>query len=242
MRFAVPILALALVILPQLPAWAVDPAGNAATETGTVVHLIERAERQMPRDRLNAVLRADDEGLDPAKVQDDINRRMQAALAQAKTVTTVKVESGSYSVYRQQSAAQTGTVPEKWVASQTIALTSTDFTPALALIGTLQGQGLTIESLVFDVAPETLRSVQDEMTTEALAALRTRAGHVADGMGMRIARYKTLDVGNVTTQEIRPLPIRMMTAKASADAAPATSAGESTAFLTVDAQVILESK
>lgn len=243
-RLILPILAIGFAALQHPQAWAVDVTPPATGETtGTVVHLTERAERQMARDRLTAILRADAEGLDPAKVQDEINRRMQGALNQAKGVTTVKVESGSYSVYRQPPPAQNPTTAEKWVASQTMILTGTDFAPALALIGTLQGAGLTIESLTFDVAPETLRSIQDEMTTEALAALRTRAEHVAAGMSMRVARYKTLDVGNVTTQDIHPpVPIRMMKAAVAAEAPPATSAGESTAFLEVDAQVVLDVK
>jgi predicted secreted protein len=243
LRYALPFLTLAALAASQ-PVWAADTGHDAVIvpETvGTVVHLTERAERQMPRDRLTATLRADAEGLDPAKVQDTINRRMQDALAQAKTVSAVKVESGSYQVYRQPPPAQNSTAPDKWVASQTMILTSKDFAPALALIGTLQGTGLVIESLNFDVAPETLRAVQDEMTTEALAAMRARADHVAAGMMMNVVRYKSLDVGNVTTQDFhQPVPLRMMAAKA--EAAPAANPGESTAFLLVDAQVILAAK
>lgn len=245
LRYAVPFLALSVLALPQ-PSWAVDTARDDTVipETaGTVVHLTERAERQMPRDRLTATLRADAEGLDPAKVQDTINRRMQDALAQAKAVTAVKVESGSYQVYRQPPPAQNSTAPDKWVASQTMILTSKDFSPTLALIGTLQGAGLVIESLNFDVAPETLRAAQDELTTEALAAMRARAERVAAGMTMTILRYKSLDVGNVTTQDFHPpMPMRMMAKAQMAEAAPAATAGESTAFLVVDAQVILAAK
>jgi predicted secreted protein len=237
-RTILPFLALFLLAAGQGLAQAAEDDG------GTVVHLTERAERQMPRDRLSATLRADAEGLDPAKVQDEINRRMQDALAQAKAVAAVKVESGSYSVYRQPPPVQNSTAPEKWVASQTMIITSKNFAPALTLIGTLQAAGLTMEALNFDVAPETLRAVQDEMTTEALAAMRTRADHVASGMSMSILRYKTLDVGNVTTQEARPpMPMRMMAAKATpAETPPVADAGESTAFLMVDAQVVLGMK
>lgn len=242
-RYLLPIFAFSMLGLPQTSAWAVDPDSNEATAIGTTVHIVERAERQMPRDRLSATLRADAEGLDPAKVQDEINLRMQNALARAKTATTVKVESGSYSVYRQPPPAQNSAAPEKWMASQTLILTSKDFSSALALIGTLQSAGLTIEALNFDVAPETLRAVQNEMTTEALAAVRSRADRVAAGMSMSVARYKMLDVGNVTTQEFHPpMPVRMMAKAATAETSPAADAGESTAFLTVDAQVILETK
>lgn len=246
LHYALPLVLLGFLAMAQ-PSGAVDPARDDAVipETGgTVVHLTERAERQMPRDRLTATLRADAEGLDPAKVQDAINRRMQDAMAQAKAVAAVKVESGSYQVYRQPPPAQNSTAPDKWVASQTMILTSKDFAPTLALIGTLQGAGLVIESLNFDVAPETLRAAQDELTTEALAALRARAERVASGMTMTVARYKTLDVGNVTTNESRlPAPLRKFAVNAAAEAsAPTANAGESTAFLTIDAEVILSAK
>jgi predicted secreted protein len=244
LRFLVPVLVLGTLALLRVQAHAAEPAQETQAAEGTLVHLVERAERQMPRDRLAATLRVEASGIDPAKVQDEVNRRMQAAMVAAKGVAAVKVESGSYSVYRQPSSPPNATGPAKWVAAQTVGLTSTAFGPALGLIGTLQGQGLTIESLAFDVAPETLRAAEDEMTAQALAAVRARAERVAAGMDMRVARYKALDVGNVTTEAFRPpVPLRMMAAKASAaERAPAAEAGEATAFLTVDAQVVLEAK
>ncbi len=228
-----------VLLLAATPAFA-DAVPAAQADTGTIIHLVEQVERQLPRDRLNAVMRVETKGLKPADVQAEVNRRMQAALDRAKAVNAVKVSSGSYSVYRQPPPPTNATAPDTWIASQTMMITAQDFAPALTLIGDLQGTGLVIQSLAFEVSPEALHAAQDGMSDAALAALRLRAEHVAATLGMTVARYKSIDVGNVTTQE-PPLPRFRMMAAAAASAPPAAAeAGDATAALTVDAQVELE--
>jgi predicted secreted protein len=236
--------ALVPVILAALLAGPALAAGPAPTDDpGMVLHLVEQVERQLPRDRLSAVLQVEAKGLEPAAVQAEVNQRMQAALARAKSATAVQVASGGYSVYRQPPPNNAG--PDQWFASQTLSLTATDFAPALKLIGELQGDGLAIEALTFEVAPQSLRAAQEGMSDEALAALRARAEHVAAAMGMAVARYKTLDVGNVIAQDARPpMPLRIMKAATIASAPPpaVAEAGDATATLTVNAEVILDKK
>lgn len=243
MRHRTPSFALALLLAVAPTATiAAEPGLVEPADSGTTVHLVEQVERQLPRDRLSAVLRVEAKGPQPAAVQTEVNRRMQAALDRAKTVAAVKVASGSYSVYRQPPVLPNNAVPDTWVASQTVTITATDFAPALALIGDLQAGGLVIELLAFEVAPETLRAAEDGMSDAALAALRSRAEHVAAAMGMVVTRYKSIDVGNATSQETRPpMPLRMA-AMAKSGAPAAAEAGDATASLTVDAQVILEPK
>src|SRR5215472_15481860 len=68
-------------------------------ENATLVHLSEPAQRLVARDELRATLRVEAVDADAAKLQADVNRRLAAALAKAKSVTTLRVETSGYSVY-----------------------------------------------------------------------------------------------------------------------------------------------
>src|ERR1043165_8307941 len=93
-------LALLAVAHPSLAADIAAPPGV------TVIHLTERAERVMARDHLRAGLAVEATGPVAAQVQAEINRRMEAALAKAKSVATVKVQSGGYSVFARRGPGQ----------------------------------------------------------------------------------------------------------------------------------------
>ncbi len=236
-RSIAPLLALALVA----PGWAVaaDAPVPSAPDTGTEIHLVQRAEKEMPRDRIDASLRVEAEGADPAKVQAEVNARMTKALAAAKGETSVKAETTGYSVY-QEPPPDKG-APTKWHASQSMTLTSKDFAAALSLVGALQGQGLLLEGLSFDLAPDMLRATEDELTAEALASLRARAERIAADLKMDVVRYKSIEIGNATAAGFPP-PMVMMRAMAKGPGEtppPAAEAGESTISLTVQAQVIM---
>lgn len=213
-------------------------AVSAAADTG--IHLTQQAQKVVPRDRLQAELRVEASGPDSRAVQDEINRRMGTALAKARKAPALTVQSGGYSVYREQ--PQKG--PEVWHASQSLAFSSKDFDAVLKLSGELQNDGLAMSGLRFFLAPETLRAAQSELTAQALSGLRDRAGEVAADLGMSVAQYKEITVGNAGEGfEIR----RPMMAKAAMEpgapiAPPDAEAGESTISLTVQAEVILTDK
>src|SRR5205085_900577 len=107
----------ALALMTASPAFAAD---SSAPSSVTVIHLTERAERMMARDHLRAGLAVEVTGPVAAQVQAEINRRMEAALSKAKSVSTVKVESGGYSVYLQR---DTG-MPTLWHGLYTLSLSS----------------------------------------------------------------------------------------------------------------------
>jgi len=231
-RLLVPLLVLAI----AAPVWSAAIAADA-TESGTEIHLAQQVERDVPRDRIHASVRVEAEGTDPVKVQAEVNRHMAEALALAKQEPSLTIETSGYSVYQEPPA--TKDAAPKWRASQSATMTGKDFAATLAVVGALQGAGLLVEGLSFDLTTETLRAVEDDMTTQALTGLRDRAEHVAGDLGMKIERYKSIEIGNATTGGGRPMP-RMMSMATSAKAAPpAAEAGESTVSLTVEAQVIM---
>jgi uncharacterized protein len=223
----------AAVLLVSLAA----PAALAAdaSEGGTEIHLSERATRTIAPDRLRAVLRAEVRGTSGQQVQAEINRRMEAALARAKSVSAVTAETGGYSVYRGSDPKER----EPWHASQTLSLSAADFVALLSLAGTLQDMGLVMSGMQFFLAPETLKSTESELTAAALAALKARAAEAAKDLGATVERYKTITIGNASA----PGPVAREFFAAQAAAAPApppvAQASEATVSLSADAAIIL---
>jgi predicted secreted protein len=215
------------------PAAAASPPPPTADEGMTVLHLSESADRAIRRDRLRALLRVETTAANAKQVQAEINRRMTSALAKVKTVPGIKPETGSYSVYeeRQQN------VPVRWRGSQGLSLLDRDFAELLAVVGDLQNDGLAVSSLAFELAPETARAAQDELTSEALKRLGERADRVAAELHLSVLRYRDVRVGNVGGD--RPMPLRAMAMEATHAAPPAAEAGDAIVQITVDAEIVL---
>ncbi|HXQ53158.1 MAG TPA: SIMPL domain-containing protein [Stellaceae bacterium] len=229
----------ALVVLAALasaPSLAADvpdvPPG--ATE----LHLVQSATRTMTPDRIRVTLRADARGSDVRLVQAEINKLMAKALDKAKSVAAVKAETGGYSVYRDFDSKNR----QPWHASQTVSMVSADFAAALALAGDLQDLGMPMSGMQFTLAPETLKATESELTSSALASLRTRADEVAKALGTAVDHYKTLTISNASApvQGSREFFMAGASALAAAPAPPPVAqSGDATVSLTVNADIIL---
>ena len=222
------ILALACALL-ALPAFA-----------DTSVHIEQQAQKVVPRDRLQADLRVEASGPDSRGVQDEVNRRMATALAKARKNSALTVQSGGYQVFRDQPAKG----KEVWRASQGITLVSKEFDSVLKLSGELQDDGLVMSGLRFFLAPETLRAAQSELTAQALSGLRDRANEIAGDLGVGVAQYKDLVVGNANEgyEGRRPMMMAKSAVAGAPMAPPDAEAGDATITLSVQAEVILTEK
>ena len=211
---------------PLLP-----PPGDRST-----LHLSETAQRDVPRDLLRATLNAQATDPDAGKVQAAINQRMSAAMTRIEQVAGVTVETGGYSVYRETPDKQ----PPRWHGSQTVELTSKDFAALLSLTGTLQQQGLVVQSLAPDISREARQSVEDALTDEALTRLKQRADRIAATAGVKLQGIRTLTVGTVNAPPpvIRPL-MRMAAAEAAPAPPPVAEAGNATVSITASAEFAL---
>jgi predicted secreted protein len=207
-----------------------------------MLHLTERAERAVGRDEIHVQLRVEAANLDPRTAQAEVNRLMAAALAKAKSAPAVKVETGGYDTYQFTPEGPDGKPkpPPQWRASESLELSGRDSDAVLAVAGALQGDGLILSGLRFDVSADTVRGLQDALTDEALARLRGRAAKIASAMGMRVAAYRSLNVGNAGEQGVPPRPVPMMAMRAGAAMPPpAAEAGETAISLTVSAEIEL---
>lgn len=218
-------LAIAVALFASTHALAQD-----ADQRMTVLHLSQTAERSVIRDLLRVELRVEETGADARSVQAAINRRMAAALDRARQVQGVRVETGSYNVGEER--PENG--PTHWRGSQSVILTGKDADSILKLAGALQSDGLSTSSLAYDVAPETVRGAEEDLTAEALAELDHRAASIADRMHLAVIRFRDVRVGNAETGG-RPAPRLAMMAMA----APVAEPGEAMVRVTVEADLLL---
>ena len=213
---------------------AQQPQSDPST---TVLRLTETAEKMVRRDRLRAELRVEAAGPDARRVQSDVNRRMSTALDRARAVPSVRPETGASSIWEERPK----NAPVRWHAVQSLILSGKDAPELLTLVGELQGDGLLISSLGYELTPEAARSVEDELTQLALERLRQRAEKIAKTMGHSLARWRELRVGN-TGGAPPPRPPMPMRAAMSAEAmqAPVAEPGESMVRVSVEGDAVLE--
>jgi predicted secreted protein len=209
-------------------------AAPAAAQPETLLRLSETAERSVRADQLVALLRAQATGGSAAAVQEQVNRTVAAALDRARAVHGVTVSTGSYWTWR------SGERREQWQASQEIRLEAIEAAPALLeLVGALQGQGLGLGRLSYEVSRPLQKREREAVTAEALTALRERAERLAGVMGMSFAGFREVrvDAGRFSRP---PMPAPMMAAAAdSARTPPTAEPADVPISATVEGDVIL---
>ncbi len=207
------------------------PAQEAKEPLFNLVSLAAQAEREVPNDLLTAVLAAEAEGTDAAKLAQEVNQRMKRALDLGKGESAVRQRSGAY---------QTWPVSEKgrivrWRVRQELRLESADFAAASELIGKLQAS-LVLASLNLSVSNESRRQAENSLTVEAIAAFEERARVVRDAMKAKGYRVKELQIGGGQSSPYPP-GVRAMAMQSSA---PAIEPGTSRILITVSGTVQLQ--
>ena len=200
------------------------------------VRLQAQSSKQVVNDLMQAMLAAEAEDRDPAKLADTINRTMTWALERARSAEGVTVQSGGYQTYPVRREGQI----VRWRASQQVLLESPDSDRMTALIGELQSR-LQLKSLGFTVSPEARRAMENELISAALNRFKERAEIVRKNLAA--AGYQIVEVAIHTsgTQPIRPLPVgRAMAATRQEVAPPAVEAGRSEVTVSVTGTIQLD--
>ena len=141
------------------------------------------ATREVEQDTLVGVVSVRVDAATAAAAQAEVNRKMTAAIAKARAVASVRAATGGYRVY--QDYDKDGH-PRRWIAEQDLRLTTREAGPLLELVGALQADGLNVNGLTYQLGDEARRTVEDELTVEAIQTLRNRAERVATSMAMRV--------------------------------------------------------
>jgi uncharacterized protein YggE len=202
----------------------------------TILHLVETATIKVTPTLLVADLEASAES--PAAVT--AQRRVNDAMAQASRLAgKVTGVTAVFQDYTTNFSDRAGSNPAHWSVSQTIELRGTNAEDLLGLVGSLQGQGLTISYLGWQVPPNDLDAAGRRARLQALNSLRQEVGQAAGTMGMSIAGYQDIDLtGGTTPPPLFPRPRPMM--MAAAMASPLATPDVQSVTATVAADVILK--
>ncbi|MBI1275735.1 DUF541 domain-containing protein, partial [bacterium] len=180
-------------------------------------------------------------------VQDAINRTMQAGVAKAKAVTSVKVNTGSYNIYsydpNPQPAGSKAKPRLKWRGSQTIELEGKDSAAVLDLTGKLQDMGFAMNGLNYILSTEKAEGFRDQLIARALGTLKARAALMAKSLGK--SSYELLEINVDSNANVVPYMPKAMMMRAEAGAAadmatPVAEPGQTDVTLTVGASVLLK--
>jgi predicted secreted protein len=180
------------------------------------ISLSVSAGRDVENDLLVSVMYAQQEGNNPSRLSDDVNRTIGRAVEKVKLNPQIQVETLEYStdpVYRKQTLSG-------WRVRQSIRLESADGAALSELIGELQSS-LAVGSISYTLSPERLKIIEDELIGEAIAAFSARAQRVASAIGRNGYRLVHLDI-NTLGHVPQPRRLQGMAMAMSEDAAPPT--------------------
>lgn len=229
---------LLFVIALLIAAWAPVDGARAESLNYRQVALSAEASREIDNDQLTATLFVEQSDQDPARLADQVNRKLNAALALGKDYKTVTLRSGSRATY----PLYVKNKPDGWRTRAELVLESRDFVAAGKLIGQLQSQ-LQLTGVRFAVSPEARAKAQNELIGEAIAAFRARADLAAKGFGATSWKLVQTSIG---TDDLQPPPMyKGMLAVARMDAtaevaAPEMAAGASRLRVVVSGSVELQ--
>jgi predicted secreted protein len=191
---------------------ALFAAAPLAAHAETLLKLSQDARVMVHPDTLAATLRIEADRPTASEAQARVNEQTAKAIALARKAPHVVATTGSYSVWHQTQPT------DRWHAAQTVQLRGTDGPAMLALVGELQGQGMAVQQLAWQLSPEARRKAQSEATAKALKTLTARATEAAGLLGLRFVEFREVRLDGAQPTP-RPMPL-MMAAPAGARAAP----------------------
>lgn len=239
LTLAAPLPALAQDKPPQPP--ATDAKPQAELRDTTILLLSETAERDVTPDLLKARLLVRSLGDTPAKAQNAVNLAMEKALRKVKAAS-LGTETTGYHSWEEQERGQDGkpTGPVRWRAQQTLVVSGEAGAKLLETVAALQQDDLLLQDLSYELSRNLRRSLEDELTGEALSRLRMRADLAAAAVERRFDGWRRIRVGETPDQ----MPVMRMQVAASAAmgkamAPPVAEPGTRTVRLSVEGEARL---
>ncbi len=214
-------------------AFGLTAAAAPAAAATTLLSLSATASVSVPPDELTAGLRASAEAPSAERAQAQVNAAMKAALSAVRAVPGVSMATAGYATWQHPPGSPGG---GGWQASQGLTLKSHDAPALLHLVGRLQGEGLAVGALAWELSAPAREAARARATQDALRALRGRAGQAAAVLGLRFGSFRKVQLG--ASPEVMPRPMFAAAARA-AGPPPSAVAEDIVVSATVSAEVVL---
>ncbi len=217
----------------------------AATDSPLTYQRIDfstEVSREIPNDQINATLSVELSDKDASKLARQITLLVNDALKTASAYPAVKASSGSQNTWPVYGSSLTSSSRlESWRGRAEIRLESRDFKAAGELIGKLQ-EKLQLNGLSFVVAADTRRKIEDDLTTEAIAAFKTRAETIRKAWAAKEYKLVQMSLGAAGGPPVYAPMMRAMKMADGAEAMPAhdIAGGETRLVVNVSGSIELQ--
>ncbi len=213
------------------PAWSAGDAQAAYNR----VRFEAQASGAVANDLMRVELAAEAQGPDPAAVAGGINEAMRWAVAEARKIKGIEMQTGAYYTAPTYLKGEL----KHWRGSQRLILSGRDREGLTRLMGVLQRR-LAVKAVSFRVSDASRERLVERLTGEAIRAFRTRAGRITKEFGAKGYRLVTASIGT-GGREGGPVPLRAQALTAAESVPPpALEAGKSRITVTVAGTIELE--
>lgn len=197
--------------------------------------------RDIANDQMNATLSIELSDKDAGKLAQQITLVLNDALKKAAAYPSVKATSGNQNTWPVYGSTLTSSSKlESWRGRAEIRLESKDFKAAGELISKLQ-EKLQMNGISFVVSADTRNKVENSLTSEAIAAFKTRAEGIRNAWSAK--SYKLVQMNLGSAGGAAPyMPMRLSMKAAESDMAPAQdmAGGETRLVVNVSGSIELQ--
>jgi len=212
-------------------------------EGSTLINLSATERVEVEQDLLVANLQFKFENKDPKVVQNEVNKVMKKAMDEAQDEKHVKAKTQQYYVREYDlNRGKKGTRRNMvWRGQQGLQIKGKKADDLLELVGELQGMGLTLNGLNYQVSPELLEETRNSLLEGAMEKLMVKAERTAKAIRKDDVDFLQInvDMGNGYVQPRMYAKSMAMSADVAEMAAPVAAPGESTINMTVSAKALL---
>lgn len=233
---------LSILLAASGPAAAQIPGDRGPSDPGPPsLHLSATETSKIAPDELVATMSAMATAAKALPAQQQVNALIAKTKAMTDKAGTGKVGAGKAggikTAFLGYSVTFVDEKPPHWIAQQTVELRGQNGDEVLALVGQLQGSGLSIASLGWQVSHDRAETAQRAARIAALHRLRDEAGEAAAALGMAVDRFQRVDLSG--EPQVVPMRGGMQMSAKMAMPNPVSTPEEQDITATVSAEVLL---
>jgi predicted secreted protein len=218
-------------------------AEDKIVEEGTYLNLSATELLEVQQDLIIVNLRYEVDSDSAINAQNEINQVMKKALEAANEAKNIENFTDQYSVYKFYKTDEKGkNGKDIWRGSQNITLKSKVIDETLVLAGKLQALGLVMSNMYHELSPEKSEEIRISLMESAINKLLARARKVADIIGAKEVKIKTINIDGNNSYDPSPSPKLMMRSSGAMEARnePVSAPGKTYVNFIVTAMVLLK--